>query len=155
MKASIPQGGWLWFWRAHLAVFVGLFAVDAFLAFQQPVEMKSLIGSDLPSALTILLILLLAGGSIAGEAGYVFQRSFSTRGFWRALFVVFAILWVAGIALTLAIGVFLDPQGLSIPDPREMLEATVSAANLVAIWLYAYRCPHVWPGSIEPERIPT
>lgn len=153
MKANIPKGGWLWFWRAHLAVFAALYCLAAVVAFQLPPDTEIRSSFDLLSVLAILLMLLLIAGSIAGEAGYVFQRSFSTRGFWRALFVVFAILWVVGISIMVAIGLFLDPNGIAMPEFREISEWGVSLANLWAIWLYAYRSPHLWLDRIEQRSV--
>ena len=153
MKTIIPTGKWLWFWRLHLAAFVLLYviALQAFVSL--PDDGGMAVQFDIFSVLILLLMVLLVGGSVAGEAGYVFQRSMSTRGFWRALFVIFAILWIFGVAIAIVLGFYVEPRGGQAPAFAEWVEWAISAGNLCALWLYAYRSPHLWTESQQAEQV--
>jgi len=158
MKAIIPKGAWLWFWRVHLVIVLALTVhtcVELILEFMaEPQLLPEALGEfALLGLLLTPLVLLFVIAPIVAEVGFLTQRVWNKRSFWMALFAILVILTVVGgavIALFMSWAVAISPGSLGALDA---LEAFAFGGQLVALWLYAFRSPHLWqPRASATER---
>lgn len=149
MRAMAARGAWSSIWHVHLASVLGLTAYSG-VQFSQdlsndPELLAAMFGRVSPIALWLTpIVLIVVFAPIVAEVGFLAQRGWSRRESWVALFAALVVLTAVGIALMAL--VMASPSGDG-DDPfgaMAAVEGIVVVGQLVVVWLYAFRSPHLW-----------
>ena len=147
MSHSIPSATSLMFWRAHFILAIGANVLATGWDFLGPATHGELVPaldiSPFDVALIALGVMLMVGPFVA-EWGYITQRRISSPGFWRALFVVCAVLVAASVLMQIAIDVFVGARAFDSAAIVDGVLGILALGQLWAVWLYAWRSDHLW-----------
>jgi hypothetical protein len=148
MNSSIPSANWLIFWRTHfvLALALTVCAAWQFLSSMTQSGVADSLSYAMPRSLAAMgFAVIVVIAPLIAEWGFIRQRGIERRSFWRLLFIVQACLSVVGILMTVGVAMLFGDMSLSsVEDGIDVIAALVSAGQLWAVWLYAYRSDHLW-----------